>query len=107
MNLPELEGSELQVKWAKSLRAKATRQIESLSRKEIAQIIDKEIKPEALQPIVKGDPIKAVQFLRAVVQYALSCPSAQWWIKNKEDNPVSWIPNAARVCANHYTKHSL
>jgi hypothetical protein len=100
----KLTGTEPQIKWATTIRKKKVEDFKKLSIRHMAL---------AIKPMVSEDDLKAmgcktqlhlIGLLYAIAKYVISCPNATWWITHRDETILNWMPNAAKICVEHFSK---
>ncbi len=100
--LPTLKGTELQTKWAKSLRTKRIEEIDALTIAQVLKTIRPHLKEGDLESINCLEELQILSFVQAICQHSVSCPEAKHWIENREKSFKDTIEHSYRECLTHF-----
>lgn len=99
-----LVGTEPQIKWATTIRKKRVEDMKKMSLRHMALLVKPMLTEEQCNAMGIKTKHHAHQFLSAVAKYTLSCPSAVWWISNRDIKLIELVPTSVRVCVDHFSK---
>lgn len=86
-----MTGSETQVKWAKTLRQRKSREFDQLGLAGIGRIIRPVAKEEDFARTNCMDVPRVSGMLSTLVVICLANPQAGWWITHRDDKIETWI----------------
>ena len=97
-----LLGSEPQIKWATTIRKKKLEEIKKFEMRHLALAIKPMVSTEDLKAIKCRTQAQLIGLIAAIVKYAMSCPHAPWWISHRDEKFLDWLPNASKICVEHF-----
>lgn len=97
-----LEGTEAQVRWAKTIRQQKAEALQRLGTAGLGKALRPHIADEDLDRIGCTTIERAAAVVTGIAVHALMRKDAKWWIDNRNDAPEKWLELSARPVIDHY-----